>query len=277
MANNDEAMTTFDRLSRAERRKFTAATLSRAESARDDEERLELLDDVVLANMCVARSIASRYRSRGVSREDLEQVANAALVRAVHQYDGRLASDFLAYAVPSIRGELRRYFRDSGWMVRPPRKVQELQSQVVEEREKQRGDSATAPTHASVARALGVPEDDVAEALAAEGCFTPTSLDTSLGEGGSASLGDLLPDSDDRDREAAEARMVLRPVVRGLSRREQRLLKLRFFEQRTQQEIADEFGVTQTQVSRLLAGVLRDLRKSLVTAPPDEDQPPADA
>ena len=264
--------TPFDRFSRDQRRKFTATMLHRAAETADVVERKAVLDDVVLANVGVARSIASRYRSRGIATEDLEQVACAALVRAVHRFDGALASDFLSYAVPSIRGELQRYFRDSGWMVRPPRRIQELQSRVVETRDRLRAETGRAVSHADIARALDVAEPDVAEALAAEGCFTPTSLDLPIGEGSTSTLGDLIRDPQEGDdTAAAEARAMLRPVVRRLSARDRSLLRLRFFDERTQQEIADEFGVTQTQVSRLLSKVLRDLRTGLVGVTPQPE------
>lgn len=257
--------TPFDQFTRDERRKFTATMLHRAAEIEEPGDRKAVLDDVVLANIGVARSIASRYRSRGIATDDLEQVACAALVRAVHCFDGRLATDFLAYAVPSIRGELRRYFRDNGWMVRPPRRIQELQSRVVETRDRLRAQSGGSCSHAEIAQALDVPESDVAEALAAEGCFTPTSLDLPMGEGSATTLGDLLRDPlEGGEASAAEARVMLRPVVRRLSARDRSLLRLRFVDECTQQEIADEFGVTQTQVSRLLSRVLRDLRAGLV-------------
>lgn len=265
MSSRDVQFSSFEHFSRDERRSFTAAMLLRAAETTDAIERHAILDDVVLANVGVARSIASRYRSRGIPTEDLEQVANAALVRAVHHFDGQLATDFLAYAVPSIRGELRRYFRDSGWMVRPPRRIQELQSSVVAMRDRLRAETGRSCTHADIAQALDVPESDVVEALSAEGCFTPTSLDLPLGEGSSSTLGDLLRDPQDADgASAAEARAMLSPVVRRLSPRDRALLRLRFFDERTQQEIADEFGVTQTQVSRLLSKVLSELRTGLL-------------
>lgn len=253
-------------LPREQRRRLTASLLRQAAQVEDAEMRAELLEEVVLANVCVARSIASRYRSRGIPAEDLEQVANAALVRAVNQFDGDRASDFLSFAVPSIRGELRRYFRDHGWMVRPPRRVQELQSQVIEERDRRQVDGRQTPTDAEIAQRLGVPEEDVTEALRAEGCFTPSSLDAPLSDEAGATVGEALADSDaHEDSDAAEARVMLRPVVRRLSSRDRELLRLRFFEEMTQQEIANEFGVTQTQVSRLLSRALRELRSSLDT------------
>ncbi|KRF11357.1 hypothetical protein ASG90_16505 [Nocardioides sp. Soil797] len=255
-------------LPREQRRRLTAGLLRQAAQVDDPEMHAQLLEEVVLANICVARSIASRYRSRGVPTEDLEQVANAALVRAVQQFDGTRASDFLSFAVPSIRGELRRYFRDHGWMVRPPRRVQELQSRVIEERDRLQVDGRRTATDAEIAERLDVPEADVTEALRAEGCFTPSSLDAPLSDDAGATVGEALADADPlSDSDAAEARVMLRPVVRRLSPRDQELLRLRFFEELTQQEIADKFQVTQTQVSRLLSRVLGDLRGSLTEDP----------
>lgn len=251
-------------LSRDERRSFTAAAFRRAAHTHDEAERKRILDQVVLANVAVARTIASRYRSRGISLEDLEQVASAALVRAVHRFDDRLTSDFLAFAVPSIRGEVRRYFRDKGWMVRPPRRVQELQTQVLEARDQLRAETGRPCSNRAIAEALDVPESDVVEALRAEGCFAPSSLDVPLTEGGSTLVGDALADPRGEEHlAAAEARVMLRPLIRRLSDRDRSLLRLRFFEERTQMEIGEELGVTQTQVSRMLTRVLGELRGSL--------------
>lgn len=234
-------------------------------------ERERLLDEVVLVNLCVAHAIARRYRDRGIAVEDLEQVAGAALVRAAHHFDLAHERDFLAYAVPSIRGEVRRHFRDQGWMVRPPRRLQQLRLKVLDEQDRQRGEGLR-PTAESVAEALAITSEEVREALATEGCFAPTSLDLRVGDDGTASLGDLLADPDtEADASAIEARVVLRPVLRQLKPRDQRLLRLRFHDDLTQQEIADDFGVTQTQVSRLLLRVLRDLREALDDPAESED------
>lgn len=251
-------------VSRDERRTFTATAFRAAADTRDEAERADLLEQVVIANLGMARTIASRYRSRGIALEDLEQVASAALVRAVHRFDISLASDFLAFAVPSIRGEVRRYFRDNGWMVRPPRRVQELQSQVLDARDRLRSESGGACSDLAIAEALDVPEEDVVEALRAEGCFSPSSLDVPLTNGGSTLVGEAIADPRGGDQlAAAEARVMLRPLVRRLSDRDRSLLRLRFFDERTQQEIGEELGVTQTQVSRMLTRVLADLRGSL--------------
>jgi len=264
-------------LPRSERMALTAQFLSEAKQAGaggDDAARKRALDRVVMLNLGVARSLASRHRGKGVPLEDLEQVAYLALVRAARQFDVDRRRNFLTYAVPTIRGELKKYFRDNGWMVRPPRRTQEIQSRVVAARDDLHRVHARPPTHDEIADSLGLEVDDVAEALRAEGCFHPSSLDRPVGaaDGGTTPLGDLLADEDDRDRDAAEARLMLRPVVRRLRRRDQRILRLRFFEGRTQQEIADDLGVTQMQVSRLLARILGQLRAALNGADGPEDR-----
>ena len=243
---------------RAERAAGTADLLARAGTAGEDE-RARLLAEVVELNMGVADAIASRYRRRGVADEDLQQVAYLALTKAARKFDPDAGHDFLSYAVPTIRGELCRYFRDSGWMVRPPRKVQELQSRIFGAQSELSLKLGRSPAPSEVAAFLDEPLGDVEEALAAEGCFTPTSLDRPVGSDSDLTLGDLLRGSDST-RSAAEARVVLAPLVRRLSERDRKVLQLRFFDDCTQQEIAEEIGVTQTQVSRLLTRIFGELR-----------------
>ncbi len=187
-------------------------------------------------------------------------MASLALVRAVQDYEPARGADFLAYAVPVIRGAVRHHFRDHGWVVRPPRRVQELQGRLVRE-----GDGAApAPEGTQTARLaeqLGTTRADVDEALAAEGCFSPLSLDRPAAGDRSGSVGEALPGEPGDD--AVEARAMLRSPVRRLDDRDRAILGMRFFEQMTQQEMAEALGVTQTQVSKLLARILRELRDDL--------------
>jgi RNA polymerase sigma-B factor len=221
----------------------------------------DLTASLIETNVGVARSMAGRYRNRGIDLDDLEQVALLGLTKAAQRFDPSAGHDFLSYAVPTIRGELRRHFRDAGWMVRPPRRVQDLQSRIARAQDELEPELGRSPRPSEVARHLGVELDDVVEALAADGCFTPTSLDGPVGDGAS-SLGDLLG-SEDRALESAEARVMLEPVLRQLSERDQRIVQLRFVEERTQQEIAETIGLTQAQVSRVLTRILEQLRSGL--------------
>lgn len=250
---------TRERRDRAER---TDEILDRLDAAGSEAEREALIEDLIRLNMPVARSIATRYRRRGIADDDLEQVAYLALVRVAHTYDHSTGHDFLSYAVPSIRGEVRRHFRDVGWMVRPPRRVQELQSRIASTESELSSELGHPPTADELAVALDASRDDVEEALAANGCFTPSSLDQLVHEDVPGSLGDQLG-TEEPGLAAAEARLVLGPALRRLGERDRLIVRLRFFAQRTQQEIADEIGVTQMQVSRLLSRICKDLREDV--------------
>jgi RNA polymerase sigma-B factor len=260
----------------------TSECLERAAKARSRRDRQEFLDEVVELNMPVARSVAQRYRRRGISDEDLEQVAYLALVRAAAQFDPAFDRDFLSYAVPTIRGELRKHFRDAGWTVRPPRRVQELQQRIAGVRAALEQELCRSPRPSELAAHLDEDVDDIIEALSTDGCFTPASLDRPLLDTGGGETGSTLGDSLGDDEEghdgfdAAEARVVLAPLVRRLSERDRRILDLRFFHDATQQQIADEIGVTQMHVSRLLSRILGELRHELDEPAPVEAAATAD-
>jgi RNA polymerase sigma-B factor len=252
--------------SRAERRErranISATLLERASATGDESERQRLLDEVVHLNMEVAESVSTRYRRRGVPDDDLTQVAYVGLVKAVRGFDPAYERDFLVYAVPTIRGEVRKYFRDRAWVIRPPRRLQELQSRLAVATEQLQQELGRSPRPAEVAAHLEEDIEDVIEALSANGCFTPTSLDRPLGDDGGFTLGDLVA-GEDADVGAVDARQMLAPAMDGLCERDRRILYLRFFAQKTQSEIATEIGVTQMQVSRLLSRILADLRGAI--------------
>jgi RNA polymerase sigma-B factor len=245
-----------------ERAARTAELFARAQKAGKSRRRT-LIAEVVETNMRVAEAIAHHYRRRGIADEDLRQVAYLALTKAAWRFEVDAGHDFLSFAVPTIRGELRRHFRDRGWMVRPPRKVQELQSRIFSAEAELCLQLGRSPSVTEVAEHLAEPVQEIEEALAAEGCFVPTSLDKSVGRADSrTTLGDLLG-GPDTGSGAAEARVVLAPVVRRLSERDRKVLRLRFFDDLTQREIAEEIGVTQTQVSRVLSRILDELRDGI--------------
>ena len=248
--------------SRAERARLTEQLLLEAHAEQDPDRRRELLDEVVLVNRGVARAVAARYRQRGVASEDLEQAAFEGLIKAVRKFDPSMGKDLLTYAVPTVRGEIQRYFRDQSWMVRPPRRVQEMQWRVNQTIDRLSQDLGRDPTPAELKQELGASDEDYRDALAAFGCFQPPSLDQPVMDSG-LTLGDALADDNNSGHAAAEARTALAPAVRKLSERDRRIVYLRFFEGRTQQEIGQDLGVTQMQVSRLLARIIRDLRDQI--------------
>ena len=245
-----------------DRSETTARLLDQIQQTDDKDEIERLRAEVVVLNMGVARAIAHRYRQRGLAEDDLVQAAYVGLVKAANGFDPCHERDFLSYAVPTVTGEVKRYFRDFGWTVRPPRRVQELQGQIAKLSSELTHKLGRSPRPSEVADALDLDVEVVIEALAADGAFTPASLDVPVGEDGAATLGDLMP-HEDAEFASAEARVVLGPAVRQLAPRDRRILELRFFHGWTQEQIARDIGVTQMQVSRLLSRILKDLRDEL--------------
>jgi RNA polymerase sigma-B factor len=230
----------------------------------DPSARQRLLDEIVTLNLDVADGIASRYANRGVPVDDLVQVARLALVRVAQHFALDRECDFLAYAVPSIRGALKRYFRDCGWTVRPPRRVQEAQLCMNAARPALTQTLGREPTVTELADETGLGEETVIEALAADSCYSPDSLDRPLGvEGHSASVGTSIG-RDEPGFDLCEHRTMLAPMLRNLSERDRRVIELRFVEGLTQSEVGREIGVSQMQVSRILARILGQLREGLL-------------
>lgn len=248
------------RVSHLERARLTAEYLAAAVGG-SPEVHEEAIRRVVLLNMRVAMSVARRYRNRGVPTEDLEQIAYLALVRVARRFDPGQGRDFLAYAVPGITGELRRHFRDQGWIIRPPRSVQRAHGRIIRERPDL--DRCSNDTVRELARRTGEDQADVAEALRVTMKSNPVSLDH-LGVGGSAS-GAAVDIADERldFGPRAEARLMLEAATRGLTREECQLLEWRFVEELPQREIAERLGVSQVTVSRTITRLLERLRGML--------------
>ncbi len=222
--------------------------------------RAVLLDQIVRLHMGVARSIAMRYRDRGVAVEDLVQVAYLGLTKAAQGFDPEHGGTFLAYAVPTVTGEVRRYFRDHAWQVRPPRRIQELQAEISRARADAMRAGNASPTVSELVRALDADADTVIEALGADGCFQPAALDLPNDEG--RTLADMLG-MDDAACHELDVHLMLAPAVRKLGDRDRHVLGLRFFQDWTQEQIAKDIGVTQMQVSRILTRILTTLRREL--------------
>jgi len=216
----------------------------------------------VRLNMPLARMLANRYAGRGIALDDLRQVAYLGLVKAVRGYDPTRGREFLVYAIPTIKGEIRRHFRDAGWAVRPPRRIQELQARLWAADAELTQVLHRSPTAAELAEELDVSVDDVIESLAADGCFAPSSLDAPAADSETGSLAERLGGQDD-EFDRCEARLMLAEAVRDLGERDRTILRLRFFEGWTQQQIGEKVGVTQMQISRLITRILGDLRESI--------------
>jgi RNA polymerase sigma-B factor len=239
----------------------THRLLTRACSSRGERQK-RLQTEAALLNMDMARSIAARYWGRGEPAEDLTQVAYVGLMKAIHGFDPAQGDDFASYAVPTIAGEVKRHFRDKSWTVKAPRWIQELQADISAVNDDLAQELQRLPSPEETAERLGVPEERVDEALSADGCFTPTSIDGRGPTGDGYMLADRLGDQD-RDLQRAEIRVALAPILEELPERDRKILDLRFFRGWTQSQIASNLGVTQMQVSRLLSRILKNLRAEL--------------
>ncbi|QNE20416.1 SigB/SigF/SigG family RNA polymerase sigma factor [Kribbella qitaiheensis] len=245
------------------RDRATRSLLDQRAGSTNEEERQSLLEQAIELNLGIAHSIASRFRGRGVEADDLDQVAYLGLLKAARSYRPDTETPFLAYAVPTIRGEVKRYFRDCSWTVRIPRRLQELQGSIAAARPQLVQDLQRDPTLAELAEAIGVQVGDVEAAIAADGCFSVLSLDRPMDGDSTASLADTIADEEDSAFERTEAVAVLEPVLNDLAPRERKILELRFVEGHTQADIGAEIGVSQMQVSRLLRGILDRLRDQI--------------
>ena len=247
---------------REERARRTGVVVAELGGAISQERRRALVDELIEANVPVARSMAARYRNRGIDLDDLEQVALIGLVKAARRFDAAAGHNFLSYAVPTVRGELRRHFRDSGWMIRVPRRVQQMQARIRDAQHDLEAQLGGSPRPSQIAAHLGVEVDEVVEALSADGCFRPASIDSRGEEQERGTIADVLG-HEDREIASLEARLALDTAMSRLSDRERQILRWRFEDELTQQEIADLVGLTQAQVSRTLTRIMGRLRTDL--------------
>lgn len=247
----------------ADRREAETDTLLERAASADGTERHRLLDEVVLLNLPVARALAARYRDRGEPLDDLVQVASLALVKAARGYEPGKGRGFLPYAVPTITGELRRHFRDRGWDVRPPRRVQELRASIGSVSQDLAQEIGRAPTVAEVAARLKISQEEVLETLAAAQGYSATSLDAPVDGDAGMPLADTLGGEDDALERVVDQASV-EPLLAALPARDRHILCLRFYRGWTQSQIAEDVGVTQMQVSRLLSRALARLRTAVV-------------
>jgi RNA polymerase sigma-B factor len=208
----------------------------------------------------LAEHLAQRFVGRGEAREDLQQVARLALVHAIDRYDVGRGVQFSTFATVTIVGELKRHFRDKGWSLRVPRSLQESALLVNRTAAELWQEAGRAPTVEEVAARADLPSETVLEAMEAVQSYSATSLEAPVGEDG-ATMGDLLG-GDDPGFAVSDEWLALAPRLRGLPERERRILYLRFFEDKTQTEIARALGISQMHVSRLLDRTLAALREA---------------
>jgi RNA polymerase sigma-B factor len=230
----------------------------------DDPARGPIRDELVQGHLPLVEYLARRFAGRGEPLDDLIQVATIGLIKAVDRFDPERGVEFSTYATPTIAGEIKRHFRDKGWAVRVPRRLQELKLSLTRASADLTQQLGRAPTVAELATHLNLSEEDVLEGLESAHAYSTVSLDA--------------PDSDDDEGpavadslgmvdealEGVEYRESLKPLLEALPPREKRILVLRFFSGMTQSQIAAELGISQMHVSRLLARTLAQLREGLL-------------
>lgn len=234
------------------------------QAAENDEQRLRQRERLVAQYIGLVEFLARRFRNRGEPIEDLVQVGTIGLLKAIDRFDLDREVEFSTYATPTVVGELKRHFRDKGWAVRVPRRLQELHLELTKVVGRLGQELGRSPTVAEIAKAAGATEEQVLEGLEIAHAYNFTSLDapTDNEDAGSSSFADHLG-SEDEHLEHLEYRASLAPEMAKLPDRERHILYLRFFKGLTQSEIADRLGISQMHVSRLLNRTLMRLREAL--------------
>jgi len=234
---------------------------------RDDEassaERATARDDLVHLHLSLVEHCARRFRNRGEPFEDLVQVGTIGLIKAVDRFETDRGVEFSTYATPTVIGEIKRHFRDKGWAIRVPRRLQELRMQIGGATSELTQRLGRSPTPRELAEVIGCTVEEIMEGIESSHAYATLSLDASddNDEGPPAMLASL--GVEDANIEHVEIRESIKPLLEGLGEREKRILLLRFFKNMTQSQIAEEIGVSQMHVSRLLTRTLAQLRTSL--------------
>jgi RNA polymerase sigma-B factor len=225
---------------------------------------LQAREQLIEQYMSLVRSLARRYSYRGEQLEDLVQIGAIGLIKAIDRFDLDRGVELTTYATPNIIGEIKRHFRDKGWAVRVPRGLQELNvqlSRLVEQLTVQLGRSPTIP---ELAKAAGVEEEEALEALESGRAYTSLSLSVGGGGGDDDDLDPLESlGTEEHQYEVSEDRAVLAPGFKALDERERKILQLRFFEGLTQSQIAQQVGISQMHVSRLIRRSLEKIREEI--------------
>ena len=225
--------------------------------------RASARDGLVHLHLPLVEHCARRFRNRGEPHEDLVRVGTIGLIKAVDRFETDRGVEFSTYATPTIIGEIKRYFRDKGWAIRVPRRLQELRMRIGATTAELTQRLGRSPTPRELAEAIGCTVEEIIEGMESSNAYSTLSLDASDGsDDGPPSMLDTLG-IDDAGLEHVEIRESIKPLLEGLGAREKRILLLRFFKNMTQSQIAEEIGVSQMHVSRLLTKTLAQLRTSL--------------
>ncbi|THV39538.1 SigB/SigF/SigG family RNA polymerase sigma factor [Glycomyces buryatensis] len=231
-----------------------------------DPHRSVVREQLVTGYLPLAEHIAQRFSGKGIAKDDLVQVASVGLIHAVDRFDPDHGSDFLSYAVPTVMGEVRRHFRDASWPMRVPRRLQELRLSINRATGELSQVLGRPPTSAELAESLGISEAEVGEGYEARQVYRAVSLDEPPFEDEDrAPLAESVGE-EDASLEFVDNHESLVPLLQELPGRERKILALRYFDDMTQTQIAEEVGISQMHVSRLLHRTLDELRDGLTSA-----------
>ncbi|MFF8352984.1 RNA polymerase sigma factor SigF [Streptomyces chartreusis] len=226
-------------------------------------EYAELRNRLVRMHLPLVEHLARRFRNRGEPLDDLTQVATIGLIKSVDRFDPERGVEFSTYATPTVVGEIKRHFRDKGWAVRVPRRLQELRLALTTATAELSQERGRPPTVHELAEKLAISQEEVLEGLESANAYSTLSLDVPDTDDESPAVADTLG-VEEEALEGVEYRESLKPLLEDLPPREKRILLLRFFGNMTQSQIAQEVGISQMHVSRLLARTLAQLREKLL-------------
>ncbi|MEI2713729.1 MAG: RNA polymerase sigma factor SigF [Nocardioides sp.] len=225
--------------------------------------RASARDSLIQLHMPLVEHCARRFRNRGEPLEDLVQVGTIGLIKSVDRFDTERGVEFSTYATPTIIGEIKRYFRDKGWAIRVPRRLQELRMQITSASAELTQSLGRSPTAGELAEQIGCTIEEIVEGMESSNAYSTLSLDaTTEHDDHSTPMLDAIG-VEDVNLEHVEVRESIKPLLDQLEPREKKILMLRFFKNMTQSQIAAEIGVSQMHVSRLLTRTLTRLRESL--------------
>ena len=222
----------------------------------DEDARAQLIE----SHLNLVRFLASGYKNRGEPLDDLIQVGSIGLIKAIDRFDPSRGLEFTTFATPTITGEIKRHFRDKGWSVRVPRRLQELSKKVNTMTDQLTVELKRSPTVDEIAAALDVTVDDVLEAMESSGAYSSVPLEAGGSEEEDAPAVIDRYATEDKELESLDDRMVIEETIKSFSPREQEVIRMRFVENLTQVEIARRLGVSQVQVSRFLRRTLKKVR-----------------
>ena len=220
-------------------------------------------DELIMSHLNLVRFLASKFKNRGEPLDDLIQVGTIGLIKAIDRFDPARGLEFTTYATPTILGEIKRHFRDKGWSIRVPRRLQELSAKVNQATDDLTKELQRSPSTEEVAAKLGVSVDEVLEAMESSGAYSSVPLEAGSSDDEDAPAVIDHYASVDENLAASDDRMVIEDTIRDFSPREREVIRMRFVEGLTQVEIAKRLGVSQVQVSRLLRRTLKKVQEKI--------------